>query len=352
MMLPTSHHLTVVVALGGPLTVGREALQGDVTSYDECVIVPTTYLATCMFGERTKGDRRVGTSRLCAGSGPPLTTGHSRVFARGRFGQPLMRVSLGLVISGLMVGFTSLPAVNAGAASTIKSNKPYAQAQLLKLSNLPPGWTKTDKVWVGTSADNNSSSMLTMTQYPDLSTCMGNPPALSVIAAEASSPNFYSKDQSTNVVDVADVYTDTNEAKSDFPPLNSPKLANCLLQVEGSGITSVEQSQWPSGATFGTMTASVSHQPRYGDESGLVEVQVPVNLPGEQGSTNDFLVVLVIRQGRSTAELQIDQSGTPPSAVLTESLAKAAIAKMKARSAGQHSRRCLNEVASDGGAHR
>ena len=254
----------------------------------------------------------MGTSRLGAGSRPPLTTGHSRGLARRQFGQPLMRVSLGLVIGGLMVGLTSLPALNAGAASTIKSNKPYAQAQLLKLSNLPPGWTKTDKIWVGTSADDNSSSMLTMTQFPDLSTCMGNPPALSVTAAEASSPQFDSKDQSTNVVDVADVYTDTNEAKSDFPPLNSPKFANCLLKVQGSVITGIEKSQWPSGATFGTVTASVSHQPRYGDESGLVDFQVPVNLPGEQGSTNDFFVVLVIRQGRSTAELQIDQAGTPP----------------------------------------
>jgi hypothetical protein len=276
----------------------------------------------------------VGTLRLDAGSRPPLTTGHSRVFARRRFRQPLMRVSLGLLITGLTVGLTSLPAVNAGAASTIKSNKPYAQAQLLKLSNLPPGWTKQLKIWVGTSADNNSSSMLTMTQFPDLSTCLGNPPALSVIAAEASSPDFYSKDQSTNILDVADVYTNANEAKSDFPPLNSPKFANCLLQVQGSVITGIEQSQWPSGATFGTMTASVSHQPRYGDESGLVDVQVPVNLPGEQGSTNDFFVVLVIRQGRSTAELQIDQSGTTPSAALTDSLAKAVTAKMKAHPPG------------------
>jgi hypothetical protein len=275
------------------------------------------------------------TSRLDAGSRPPLTTGHSRVFARRRFGQqPVMRVSLGLVISGLMVGLTSLPSVDAGAAGNITSNKPYAQAQLLKLSNLPPGWTKQDKIWVGTSADDNSSSMLTMTQFPDLSTCLGNPPALSVTAAEASSPEFDSKDQSTSILDVADVYTDTSEAKSDFPSLNSPKFANCFLQVQGSTITGIEQSEWPSGTTFGTPTASVSHQGSYGDESGLIDVQVPVNLPGEQGSTNDFFVALVIRQGRSTAELQIDQAGTTPSAALTESLAKAVTAKMKARPPG------------------
>ena len=170
-----------------------------------------------------------------------------------------------------------------------------------------------------------------MTQFPDFSTCLGTPPALSVVAAEASSPVFNSKDQNTSVVDVADVYTSSSEAKSDFPPLNSPKFASCFVQVAGSVVTAMEQSVWPSGTTFGTLTASVSRQPRYGDQSGLVEVEVPVNLPAGQGSTNDFFDILVIRQGRSTAELQIDQGDTTPPAELTESLAKAVTAKMKAQ---------------------
>lgn len=259
------------------------------------------------------------------------TKGHGPSSARRRTAHPVARVSLGLVISALIGGMASIPAVGAGAASTISSNKPYAQAQLLKLSNLPPGWTKSGGTWVGTSADNNSSSMLTMTQLPDFSTCLGIPPTLSVVAAEASSPAFNSRDQNTSVVDVVDVYTSSNEAKSDFPPLHSPKFANCFLQVAGSAVTAQEQSVWPSGTTFGTMTASVSHQPRYGDQSGLVEVQVPVNLAGGKGTTNDFFDILVIRQGRSTAELQIDQGDTTPTADLTESLAKAVTAKMKAR---------------------
>jgi hypothetical protein len=267
-------------------------------------------------------------------SNPASREGQSQAFAHRRFVHRLAMVSLGLVTSGLMAGLTAIPAVNAGAASSINSNKPYAQAQLLKRSNLPPGWTESDKVWVGTSADDNSSSLLTMTQFPDLSTCLGNPPALSVIAAEASSPYFNSKDQNTSVLDVADVYTSTNEAKSDFPPLNSPKFTNCFVQVEGSFITKMETSVWPAGTTFGTPIASVSHQPRYGDQSGLVDVHVPVNLPGGQGSTSDFFVVLVIRQGRSTAELLIDQGDTTPSAALTESLAKAVTAKMKAQPPG------------------
>ena len=268
------------------------------------------------------------------GSGVLSTGRHSGALVRRRVAQLLGRVSLGLVVGGLMIGLTSIPAVNAGAAVTLKSNKVYAQAQLVKLSNLPSGWTKSGSTWVGTSGDNNSSSMLTMTQFPDLSTCLGTPPALSVTAAEASSPIFNSNDQNTSVVDVADVYSSASDAKADFPPLNNSKFANCFVKIEGSGITSVDQSNWPTGSTLGTPTASVGRLPKYGDQSGLVDVQVPVTLPNGQGTTNDFFIAVVIREGRSTAELQIDQGATLPSAALTESLAKAVTAKMKARPPG------------------
>ena len=111
--------------------------------------------------------------------------------------------------------------------------------------------------------------MMTMTQIPDLSTCLGTPPALSVVAAEASSPVFVSKDQNTTVIDVADVYTSTVDAKNDYPLLSNPKFARCFLKVEGSSILDDDKFNWPSGATFGNPIASVSHPDRYGDQSGF-----------------------------------------------------------------------------------
>jgi hypothetical protein len=243
----------------------------------------------------------------------------------------LERLSLGLAISGLGAGVTIaiLPG-SAGAASSIRSNKPYAEAQLLKLSDLPRGWTKSGGSWVGTSADDNSSSMFTMTQIPDFSTCLGQVPALSVTAAEAAGPDFFNKDGSLDVWNVADVYTSANDAKSDFPSFNNKKFAQCFLQVEGSDITSNDKSNWANGATLGTPIASVTHFHKYGDQSGLLEVRVPVTLPKGQGNSDDFFFALVIRQGRSVAELFMDQGVTTPSAALTESLAKALTAKMKA----------------------
>jgi hypothetical protein len=242
----------------------------------------------------------------------------------------LASVSLGLAISGLLVGLTATPI----GASTLKSNKPYAKAQLLKLSDLPGGYTKQGSIWVGTSGSNDSGSMFTMTQIPDFASCLGKPPPLSVEAAEANSPDFVSKDGNTDVFDVADVYTSVNEAKTDFPQLSDSKFAKCFVQVQGQVIVSTDKNSWPSGATFGTPVASVSHQPKYGDQSGLVEVQVPVTLPGEQGTSNDFFVAVVIRQGRSVAELIIDQGSTTPSASLTRSLAQKIITKMKAKPPG------------------
>ena len=271
----------------------------------------------------------MGTPRQAAGSRQPLTTGRQCRGRRG-FERPLVRVSLGLMIGGLITGLAVIPA----GASTIKSNKPYAKAQLLQLSDLPQGYTKSGDQWVGTSDSQDSGSMFTITQLPDFSTCLSKPPGLSVVAAEANSPDFFSKDGNTDVFDVADVYTSANEAMSDFPPLSDPKFASCFAQIQGSVIVNTDKDAWPSGSTFGTPVASVSHQPKYGDQSGLVEVQTPVTLPGEQGTSNDFFVALVIRQGRSVAELMIDQGGTTPSAALTHSLAQKIVAKMKAKPPG------------------
>jgi hypothetical protein len=233
-----------------------------------------------------------------------------------------------------MIGLSSISAVPAGATGTLQSNKAYAKAQLLKLTNMPSGWSPNGSVWTGVSGDQNSLSLLTMTQFPDFSTCLGYPPALSVTAAEASSPVFNSKDGNTSVLDVADVYDSASDAKTDFPPLNNPKFTSCLIKVQGPLLTSIEQSVWSSGATFGTMTASVSHLPKYGNQSGLIDIDVPVNLPGGQGSTDGFIVIVVIRQGRSTAELQITQGDTTPTAALTEAWAKMVTAKMKAHPPG------------------
>jgi hypothetical protein len=229
-----------------------------------------------------------------------------------------------------VAGVGSIVPGSAGAAGSSQSNKASTQVELLKQSDVPHGWTKGNNQWAGTSDGANSSSMFTMTQIPDIASCMGKPPALSVVAAEASGPDFFSSDGNTDVFDVVDVYTSASQAKSDFPSFSSPKFANCFLKVEGPAITTNETPTWPTGSTFGTQVASVSHQPRDGDESGTLEVETPVTLPKGQGTTDDFFVAVVIRQGRSVSELLIDQGSTAPLANLISSLAEKVTARMKA----------------------
>ncbi len=249
---------------------------------------------------------------------------------RGGTRGPLSVLWGGVVVAVAIV--LAFPLV--AGATTIKADQAYAKAQLLKLSNFPSGWQQEGKVEVTTS-DSDTYSMLNATQMPDLYTCMGKQQPLSVVAAEANSPFFGSANLTTQVLDIADVYQNANEAKADFPPFNNPKFANCFLQVEGQTITDYEKNAFQTGTTFGTPTASVVKAPKYGNQSGMVAVKVPVTLTsGTTGS--DFFTILVIRQGRSTAELEVDQVGTTPSVTLINKMAKTVTAKMKAKPPRTH----------------
>ena len=173
----------------------------------------------------------------------PFTTGRSRVLARRRTVLHFSRVSLGLAIGGLAAGLTFIPPANAGAAGTIKSSKAYAQAQLLKLSNLPSGWTKSGGTWVGSSGDNDASSMLTMTQYPDFSTCLGEAPALSVVATEASSSRIRQQGPEHERCLTSRMCTAARTMRKPiFLRWIIPNSPNCFLRVQGPSIVNLEQS--------------------------------------------------------------------------------------------------------------
>ena len=244
---------------------------------------------------------------------------------------------LGCVLAAVLAGLT--PAIASASRTTSTSatghrdthpEQAHARAELLKKVNFPSGWTGSGSVWIGTSDSQNSDSLLTISQYPQLTDCLGIAAPLSVVATEASSPYFVSKDLSTDVVDTADVYQSVAQAEIDFPPFNNPKFADCFAQVAGGGpISDDVKSDYDSGTIIGTPTAKLVAIPKYGSQSGMIEVQFPLTFTdGSHG--DEFFNVLLIRQGRSTTELDLDSSGTPAGATLTASLAAAVVAKMKA----------------------
>ncbi len=229
----------------------------------------------------------------------------------------------GLALAVLMIG--GVLTTSAGAASTnLKADQAYARTQLPTLSNLPSGWKKLGSVTVDTTAGSDSAK-----NAAALASCLGVTAPPTVVAAQATSPLFSSKDDSTQVIDAANVYKSNATAKAHVLPFKNPKFAGCFVQVNGSQLLDIEKLFWPSGTTFGTLSGSPARAPRYGDQSGMILVQIPVTV--SQGSqTIDYMNVMQIRQGRSTANLLIDQANTPPSSSLTKSLAKTVTAKMKA----------------------
>jgi hypothetical protein len=114
------------------------------------------------------------------------------------------------------------------------------------------------------------------------------------MAAEASSPYFDNKGGNASVLDVADTYARRDEGQKRLSCAHRSYVHEGFVLVEGPFLTNAETSVWPSGATFRTRSPRFPTS-RDGDQSGLVDVQVTVNLPGGQGSPNDSFVVLVIR---------------------------------------------------------
>jgi hypothetical protein len=97
------------------------------------------------------GQNRVGTDRAVKDD-PRRTLPH-----RG-CAHPGGKAPLGLFVSGGIFGLADTRVVNAGAANSINSDKPYAQAQPLKRPDLSSGWSQLGKVWVGTSAGESCDS--------------------------------------------------------------------------------------------------------------------------------------------------------------------------------------------------
>jgi hypothetical protein len=242
-------------------------------------------------------------------------------------------IAIAVTLTAMILGFApeayaALSPTSGKGSSSANHDARYAKAELVTLANLPNDWSQLGTVQVGTSDGTNSSSLLTTTQIPALTACMGLAAPLTVVAKEASSPTFTDKGQTMTVYNVADVYLSAAQAKVDFPPFGNVKFVSCFAEVQGGPIANFVQSEYDPGTVVGTPTSQLVSFPKFGNQSVMVELQFPLTQPDGTHDT-EYYNVLLIRQGRSTAELDFDTTGTPVGVGLTTSLAKMVTMKMK-----------------------
>jgi hypothetical protein len=217
------------------------------------------------------------------------------------------------------------------AVQNIEADQLLARAQLLSLVNFPAGWQASGTITLGSSTDKSTSKAFAETQSPELATCLGVNAQLSVVAAEAASPDFASGTESyiASADDSAFVYATAADAMADFPPFGNPKLADCVIKGHEQEIAAEISGLMPSEVTVGTPVASIGTFSRYGDQSGMIEIGVPLTAPDGSTATMSISFV-IIRQGRSIAQLILVGLPMPFSAALARSLAQSVTAKMAA----------------------
>ena len=209
----------------------------------------------------------------------------------------------------------------------IRADQGYAQDQLLTTADFPSGWTPHGSVTVGKSTDESTQNVFSETQSSELATCLGKPPQLAVVGAEAGSPTFVSPDSTSGAENTAFVYATATEAKADFPSFSNPKLPSCIIQGHEKDIADYVASAFSDGTTATSASATQATFPSYGDESGAVMITVPLTFPDGM-KANVSITYIMIRQGRSIAQLVLDSVPGTFESSLAQSLAQTVTANM------------------------
>jgi hypothetical protein len=182
-----------------------------------------------------------------------------------------LSLTLALVLSlGLSLG---LAAGDAGASkSSTSAALAHAKKQLLKLSDMPKGWTSSKSEDVGGSFPGQN----------ELATCIGVPPStIKLNPPSTNSPEFSNKDQTETVDDSIDVFTSTKVAKSQYDAMTNPKTPACFAQILNGIDKQQLTSSFGSGATVGTITVTRPSSPRKTSalELGFTVVSQGVSVP-------------------------------------------------------------------------
>lgn len=214
-------------------------------------------------------------------------------------------VAAALILSSGLVAPASV-----AAASTSPSALGHARTELLRLSDLPPGWT--------TSPASNSNNT---TGDAQIAKCLGVPTSfITYNPPQVSSPEFDQRSAGLSVNDSIAIFPNATILAAQYRLFASAKTVACFSQVFNSpALKSALARQIGPGATVGHMVVTRAPRPPGRDRGAAVQLVIPVTANGTS-LTITMQEVIIVSGLRAVTLNLVSALGLPFPATLTSHL--------------------------------
>jgi hypothetical protein len=207
------------------------------------------------------------------------------------------------------------PAAGASSPSSVQ-----AKGHLLGVGDMPAGW-HTEKGSGGSGGGGKNTPGVRQ-----LASCLGlSPRVLASNPPEVNSPYFENKAASLEVQDSVTTFSSSAKARTNFAPLNNPKVGPCMAQAFNSPAFRSQIASSAKGATIGTFTGTDIPEGALGKGVAGVVIAVPISSQGVTLKTQFTLTFFI--KGSLGGEVDFYAYGSP----FPTSLARSLIAKAASR---------------------
>jgi hypothetical protein len=231
---------------------------------------------------------------------------------------------VGGVLAVVALALSACSSSSGGASVGPKPSKAadlaLARKGLIVAGDLPSGWTPTGAV---TSGGNSANSVPTS----KIAACLGV--AKSEITNNEpteNSPSFNGPN-GASIDDEVETFPSTAAAKVDFSTFSNPKTPGCVTTVLGPVLRQAAEKGGP-GTTVGTISATREPLASVGDNSGEIELHVPISVSGATATLSLDIDLVVITEGRLETTLSFDSQDAPLDPTLVQQTAAAAVRHM------------------------
>jgi hypothetical protein len=229
------------------------------------------------------------------------------------------------VVAVAALALTACSSSSGGTPAATKATKAadlaLARKGLVVVGDLPSGWTATGAV---TSGGNSGNGVPTS----KIAACLGVAKSeINNSEPTENSPTFNGP-QGAAIDDEVEAFPNTAKAKVDFSTFSNAKTPGCVTTVLGPLLRQSAQKGSP-GTTVGTITATREPFAGVGDNSGEIELHVPISVSGTAPTTLSLDIdLVVITQGRLESTLSFDSQDAPLDQALVHQTAAAAVRHM------------------------